>query len=87
MGRKDRGVRQAPYYVTAYANMPSVLVELGFLTNPTEEDFLHSEQGQDYMSSALFRAFRDYAKQWFVWRPPQKPRIRAKSSTVGKPSG
>lgn len=65
VGRKDRGVRQAPYYVTAYANMPSVLVELGFLTNPTEEDFLHSEQGQDYMSSALFRAFRDYAKQWF----------------------
>ena len=65
VGRKDRGVRQAPYYVTAYANMPSVLVELGFLTNPEEEDFLHSEQGQDYMASALFRAFRDYAKQWF----------------------
>ena len=65
VGRKDRGVRQAPYYVTAYSNMPSVLVELGFLTNPKEEDFLHSEQGQDYMSSALFRAFRDYAKQWF----------------------
>ena len=65
VGRKDRGVRQAPYYVTAYASMPSVLVELGFLTNPDEEDFLHSEQGQDYMSSALFRAFRDYADQWF----------------------
>ena len=65
VGRKDRGVRQAGYYVTAYSNMPSVLVELGFLTNPTEEDFLRSEQGQDYMSSALFRAFRDYAKQWF----------------------
>ena len=65
VGRKDRGVRQAPYYVTAYSNMPSVLVELGFLTNPKEEDFLHSDQGQDYMSSALFRAFRDYANQWF----------------------
>lgn len=65
VGRKDRGVRQAGYYVTAYANMPSVLVELGFLTNPKEEDFLRSEQGQDYMSSALFRALRDYAKQWF----------------------
>ena len=52
VGRKDRGVRQAGYYVTAYANMPSVLVELGFLTNPKEEDFLRSEQGQDYMASA-----------------------------------
>ena len=65
VGRKDRGVRQAPYYVTAYASMPSVLVELGFLTNPKEEDFLHSDLGQDYMSSALFRAFRDYAQRWF----------------------
>ena len=65
VGRRDRGVRQAGYYVTAYSNMPSVLVELGFLTNPAEEDFLRSAQGQDYMSSALFRAFRDYAKQWF----------------------
>ena len=53
VGRKDRGVRQAGYYVTAYANMPSVLVELGFLTNPKEEDFLRSEKGQDYMASAL----------------------------------
>ncbi len=65
VGRKDRGVRQANYYVTAYANMPSVLVELGFLTNPDEEDFLRSAQGQDYMASALFRAFRSYAEQWF----------------------
>lgn len=65
VGRKDRGVRQAGYYVTAYANMPSVLVELGFLTNPKEEDFLRSEQGQDYMASALFRAFRSYAETWF----------------------
>ena len=66
LGRKDRGVRQARYYVTAYANMPSVLVELGFLTNPVEEDFLRSEQGQDYMASALFRSFRTYADRWFT---------------------
>ena len=66
VGRKDRGVRQARYYVTAYANMPSVLVELGFLTNPVEEDFLRSEQGQDYMASALFRSFRTYADRWFT---------------------
>lgn len=65
VGRKDRGVRQADYYVTAFTNMPSVLVELGFLTNPDEEDYLLSTQGQDYMASALFRAFRDYADHWF----------------------
>ena len=61
VGRKDRGVKQAGYYVISFTNMPSVLVELGFLTNPAEEDFLRSEQGKDYMASAIFRAVRDYA--------------------------
>ena len=60
VGRKDRGVRQAGYYVISFTTMPSVLVELGFLTNPNEEDFLQSEDGRTYMASALFRAFRDY---------------------------
>jgi N-acetylmuramoyl-L-alanine amidase len=60
VGRKDRGVRQAGYYVISFTSMPSVLVELGFLTNPNEEDFLQSEDGRTYMASALFRAFREY---------------------------
>lgn len=60
VGRKDRGVRQAGYYVISFTTMPSVLVELGFLTNPDEEEFLISIEGQEYMTSALFRAFRDY---------------------------
>ena len=58
--RKSRGVKQAPFYVISRTNMPSILVECGFLTNPKEEDFLQSEQGQDYISSAIFRAFRSY---------------------------
>ncbi|MCA1762846.1 MAG: N-acetylmuramoyl-L-alanine amidase [Cryomorphaceae bacterium] len=60
VGRKDRGVRQAPYWVISFTTMPSVLVELGFLTNKEEEDFLNSEQGQDYVASAIYRAFKDY---------------------------
>ncbi len=58
--RKSRGIKQAPFYVISRVNMPSVLVEAGFLTNPKEEDFLHSEKGQDYIASAIFRAFRSY---------------------------
>lgn len=60
VGRKDRGVKQAGYYVICFTTMPSVLVELGFLTNPEEEKFLNSEKGKDYMASALFRAFKQY---------------------------
>lgn len=58
--RKSRGVKQAPFYVISRTNMPSILIECGFLTNPKEEEFLHSEIGQDYIASAIFRAFRSY---------------------------
>ena len=44
--------------------MPSILIECGFLTNPKEEDFLHSEKGQDYLASAIFRAFRAYKENF-----------------------
>ncbi len=58
--RKSRGVKQAPFYVISRTNMPSILVECGFLTNPKEEEFLHTDIGQDYIASAIFRAFRTY---------------------------
>jgi N-acetylmuramoyl-L-alanine amidase len=43
--------------------MPSVLIETGFLTNKEEEKFLASEKGQDYLSSAVYRAFREYKQE------------------------
>lgn len=60
VGRKDRGVKMAPYLVLHQTTMPSVLIETGFLTNKAEEEFLTSDIGQDYLASAIFRAFREY---------------------------
>ncbi len=40
--------------------MPAVLVELGFLTNPGEEDFLQSTQGKELLASAIYRAVKEY---------------------------
>ena len=60
VNRKDRGVKQAGFLVLSRATMPSVLIELGFLTNNSEEDFLNSQKGKVYMASAIFRAIKEY---------------------------
>lgn len=62
-GRKSRGVKdehdlQHSLQVLKYTNMPSVLVECGFVTNKREADFLNSTYGQEIIASAIFRAFR-----------------------------
>jgi N-acetylmuramoyl-L-alanine amidase len=58
--RRDRGVKQAGFYVISRTIMPSVLVELGFLSNPKEEDFLQSRQGKEYLASAIYRAIKEF---------------------------
>ncbi len=59
-GRIDRGVKQDAFWVLYMTSMPSVLIETGFLTNADEEKYLASEEGQDYLASAIYRATRDY---------------------------
>lgn len=58
--RRSRGVKQAGFYVLAYTYMPSVLVELGFLTHKREEDFLNSKKGKALMTKSLFTAVKKY---------------------------
>jgi N-acetylmuramoyl-L-alanine amidase len=69
-GRTSRGVMSARdrgynLFVVQYTNMPSVLCEVGFISNKSEEKYLNSARGQDITASAIFRAFRDfYAKKY-----------------------
>ena len=58
--RHDRGVKQSVLYVLDFTAMPSVLIELGFLTNRSEEDFLNTKNGKELMASAIYRAFKQY---------------------------
>jgi N-acetylmuramoyl-L-alanine amidase len=59
-GRLDKGVKRASLWVLWRTFMPSVLTEIGYLTNPEEEQFLGSAKGQEYIASGIFRAFREY---------------------------
>jgi N-acetylmuramoyl-L-alanine amidase len=61
--RIDRSVKQAGFLVLRQIAMPGILVEAGFLSHPAERKFLQSENGRDYLASAIFRAFRDYKKK------------------------
>ena len=58
--RKDRGVRQAGFLVLWKTSMPSVLVEVGFISNPQEEKFLMKDDAHDSLANAIFLAFKSY---------------------------
>ena len=61
--RPDRGVKQAGFLVLYKTTMPSVLVELGFLSNVEEEKFLASKNGRSSLAKELFDAFAAYKDQ------------------------
>lgn len=62
--RKDRGVRQAGFLVLRESAMPSVLIELGFINNPTEAKYLSSSTGQRSMASAIFSGLEKYIRDF-----------------------
>ncbi len=63
VNRHSRGVKQAPFYVLWTTSMPSVLVELGFISNSKEEKYLNSKDGQTYLASAIFRSIKAYKEE------------------------
>ena len=62
---KDSGVREGPFWVLVGAQMPAVLVEVGFITHPTEAVRLHSERYQDYFA----RGLADGVERYFAKNP------------------
>jgi N-acetylmuramoyl-L-alanine amidase len=72
--RIDRGVHQAGFLVLKASAMPSILVELGFISNPNEEEYLNSKNGSSTLAKGIFRAFLTYKRE-------QEIRLKGNNST------
>ena len=59
---KNRGVKQAGFYVLMGASMPNVLIELGFISNPSEEKKLKSSNYREVLATSIYRAIEKYQK-------------------------
>ncbi len=63
-GGADRGIHQAPFFVLTGARMPAVLLELGFISNPEEEQKLRSPAYQRILAQAIVDGIKEYRKMW-----------------------
>ncbi|TDQ12113.1 N-acetylmuramoyl-L-alanine amidase [Pedobacter metabolipauper] len=61
-GRINRGVQEKSLAVLARAGMPAILTEIGFISNPDEEDYMNSEAGQKEIVDCLLKAIENYKK-------------------------
>ena len=73
--RADRGVHQAGFLVLKESAMPSILIELGFISTPEEERFLSSEAGASTMAKGIYHAFLNYKRE-------QEIRLTGVSKTI-----
>lgn len=61
--RIDKGVHQAGFLVLRETSMPSVLVELGYISTPDEEQYLLSEAGSEALANSIYKAFLNYKRE------------------------
>jgi N-acetylmuramoyl-L-alanine amidase len=76
---KDRGVRKAPFVVLIGAQMPSVLAEIAFLSNPREERLLRRADYRQKVAQGLYKGVAEYASSLSHFQVAEK-----KSETSGK---
>lgn len=84
--RVDKGVHQAGFLVLRATSMPSVLIELGFISTPDEETYMNSKKGVGELSRSIYNAFIAYKKAHFKTSAPSNvktPKEENSTSTTG----
>lgn len=85
----DRGIWQDPFYVLWKTSMPAVLVEFGFLSNPTEAQTLNQDANRDKLAGILFKSFKEYKAKYessvSTSAEPEKPETEVKPVNEAKP--
>ncbi|AFL97953.1 N-acetylmuramoyl-L-alanine amidase family protein [Ornithobacterium rhinotracheale] len=91
--RFSRGVKQAGFIVLWRTAMPSILTEIGFITNPEEGKYLASDEGKEKTAESIFNAIKAYKKAWDLRRgvnnvnetkKAEKPKIEPEKPVAGK---
>ena len=72
-GTKDRGVKTAPFIVLIGANMPSVLAEIGFVSNSREEALLKKPDYRQKLAEALYKGMEKYTESLSHFQVAGKP--------------
>jgi N-acetylmuramoyl-L-alanine amidase len=67
----DRGVKQAPFVVLIGANVPSILAEICFITNPQEERLIKNPQNRQAIAESLYEGVRSYAESLSSLKSPK----------------
>ena len=83
-GIRDRGVRTAPLYVLIGANMPAVLAEISFVSNPTDEKLLRTTEHRERIADSLFDGVRQYLESLNRVPARQLTGLRPGSTVVTK---
>lgn len=93
LGKKSRGVKQAPFMVLHKAYMPRVLIEMGFISNLEEGARLDSEEGQQEIAQSIANAIVSYKKEYYgagegdeIIKPSQKMGVEKPIIVVDTPS-
>lgn len=81
----DRGVSSAGFLVLHRTVMPSILVELGFISNSKDENLISSKEGQEKLAKGIFNGFADYY-ELYACKSKENKASNKESSSSGKKS-